>query len=331
MDNNDVYIHLMNAQELGYRNGIPRGAGRYVYVSKHYSSFFPPLSDSIVNDYHLVNIVGDKHPNKTVLAKYVYHNDKIVEHSPKGRDEFRLYFNNEYDPDGNYFKPLDILVIRKITEEVIVENDLKEKTNVYRLFKIRPQDPRYKKLKIILGDSTHILDKSDNLQGMGFDIPKDIEMNKKIVTKDIKEFVLTTQSVITTPGQIKRVRNVAFRDLVLMFYKYECCISGSELLIEFNNISNLEAAHIIPFSQEGINNPINGIPLNRGLHWAFDNGFFTITPEYKVDVHPKVIESKYLSSINGKTIYIPEDSRARPSQDSLIWHKQNTYGKFLNQ
>lgn len=329
MEDKDIYLHLFNAQELGYRGGEPKKAGRYLYVSKEFSQFFGILDSQIVNDYVLVNIIGDQHPKNPILAKYVYHNDKYALSKDNGRDEFRLYFNSEYDPTGDYFKPKDILVVRKFQKEIVNENGVIEKENIFRVFRIPPEDPRYRKLSPFINDSkTHALSDSIELANFGFEIPTDIELTRKIVTEDIKEFVLTNQEIVSNQPQIKRVRNVAFRDLVMMFYNYQCCISGGSLLIEYGNISNLEAAHIIPFSQGGMDNPINGIPLNRGLHWAFDNGFFTIESDYTVEVHEEVKKNFYLNQIDGKGISVPEDSRARPNIESLKWHKENIFGKF---
>ena len=69
--------------------------------------------------------------------------------------------------------------------------------------------------------------------------------------------------------------------------------------------------------------------LERNLHWAFDKGFFTVTDEYKVEVHPEAMRVPYLSEKHGQTLVVPEDSRTRPNIESLKWHRENVFGLFL--
>jgi len=72
-----AYVHKLNAQELGYRNGKPHGAGRYFYVSKSCISYFPPLSEVVLNDHVLLDLIPPN-ADQVALTKYVYHNDKFA-------------------------------------------------------------------------------------------------------------------------------------------------------------------------------------------------------------------------------------------------------------
>ena len=42
-----------------------------------------------------------------------------------------------------------------------------------------------------------------------------------------------------------------------------------------------EAAHIIGKDVLGTDDPRNGLALSRTVHWAFDDGLFTISAEYE--------------------------------------------------
>lgn len=83
-----------------------------------------------------------------------------------------------------------------------------------------------------------------------------------------------------------RVNQNFFRKMILASYNETCCITGSRTR-EF-----LAACHIIPWNIDRNNrmNPQNGLCMNILYHSAFDQGFFTITPEYKI------IVSKHLSN-----------------------------------
>jgi putative restriction endonuclease len=77
-----------------------------------------------------------------------------------------------------------------------------------------------------------------------------------------------------------RVNQAFFRKTVLASYDNKCCITGlsiPELLI---------ASHIIPWVTDIKNrlNPCNGLCLNALHDRAFDHGFITITPEYKIKI-----------------------------------------------
>ena len=124
----------------------------------------------------------------------------------------------------------------------------------------------------------------------------------------------------------RHIREGSFRELVTFFYEYKCAVT--ETVINYKELYNLEAAHIIPDSHRGPSHPKNGLALNRDMHWAFDKGFFTISDDYKVVVHEKVKSLPILSSIQGKKLYLPRDERARPSLLSLDYHRRNIFGIF---
>ena len=106
-------------------------------------------------------------------------------------------------------------------------------------------------------------------------------------------------------------------------------MTEKNVFIDYKDLNNLEAAHIIARSAGGGSHPSNGMALERNLHWAFDKGFFTVTDDYKIEVHPEAMKVPYLKSKNGLGILTPEDSRSKPNKDSLKWHRENVFGIFL--
>lgn len=325
-----AYVHKLNAQELGYRKGEPQKAGRYFYISKSCISYFPPLSDVVLNDHVILDLIPP-HKDDVVLTKYVYHNSKTATGDPhEDRDEYRVYLNSENDPGRDYFKPEDIVVIVKIYEG---------EDFLYKVLHIKPGTEDYKKIEGLLAaagtgrGNTHALvplSMITFLPGL-----RKIVIGKKIIPSEIikealDEPVYHSPETEQAEADTTRVlRSRAFRDLVLYFYGYRCAITRESFVIDHKDFINLEAAHILARASGGGSNPSNGMALERNLHWAFDKGFFTVTDEYKVEVHPQAMRIPYLKDKHGAEIALPEDSRTRPNKDSLKWHRENVFGIFL--
>lgn len=330
-----LYARKLYDQELGYRKGKPKQAGRYFFVSKQAISYFPPLSSKIRNDHLLINLIPPG-SNKLVLSKYVYHNDKIVDKKPGGRDEFRIYLNSESDPDGDFFRPGDIVVL----ERYQAKGELFYRTHY---FPVSKKGKEYDQIEQMIKQSKirggHALIPASKLPFIKLQrypslervVPKDVAEDelKEPVEEELKAIQLQPLPMEVMMEEFKFtsiIRENAFRDLLLYFYDNKCAITGS--VIKYGNLINLQAAHIIPDLYGGPAHPKNGIPLSRDLHWAFDEGFFTIDKDYTIIVHEKVLEVPTLKVIHGKKINLPADKRAWPSPYSLEWHMNNVFGIF---
>ena len=106
-----------------------------------------------------------------------------------------------------------------------------------------------------------------------------------------------------------------------------CAFQQMQMVIEYGNYTNLEAAHIKPKSHKGSFRPNNGIAMSRDMHWAFDKGFFSLTDEYKIQVHPETT-SEYLWTFNDKQIKLPVDDFFKPDLENIRYHRENVYGFF---
>lgn len=321
----EVYLRKLNAQELGFRKGEPKKAGRYIYVSKDYLGLFPPLNSMIKNDRVTIDIIP---PDSTdiVVTNFVYHNDKIAEHKPYGRNEYRIYLNNDNDPDGDYFQPGDIVAFLREQED----HDI-----VYRMYRFPQNTSQYAELVNIISThgayGSHAVVPISELASIVPVEGKGI-IRKKVIPEQVQKeiFKEPIQSEITDEDKeeiTRLVRSTSFRDLILFFYDYKCAITGRA--INYSTLTNVEAAHIIPRARGGRDNPTNGIALNKDFHWAFDTGFFTINHDYKVIIHKAAKDIPPLKEVDGKNIFTPEDSRARPNREALKWHADNVLGTFL--
>lgn len=122
-----------------------------------------------------------------------------------------------------------------------------------------------------------------------------------------------------------RVNQSFFRSAVLSSYNLKCCITG----LAMPNL--LVASHIKPWAKDKENrtNPCNGLCLNPLHDKAFDQGFITITTDYKVLVSECLLEEKKeiindcFIKYNHQKIILPD--RFLPSKDFLVYHQQNIF------
>jgi predicted restriction endonuclease len=94
----------------------------------------------------------------------------------------------------------------------------------------------------------------------------------------------------------------------------------------------IEAAHIYPVSGVELNDATeggpdtikNGFALCRTHHWAFDNGWFTISDDYTVHIRGDPSQSGYkiLEQYDGVRLKLPEDESLWPAQYYLQAHRE---------
>ncbi len=318
------YLKKCGHQELGSvkSDGKPQ-RGRYLLTSSNDEilSFFPPLSISQLNDSALLPIIPLYSPKK-VYCNYVYHNDKfhgsIAKHP---RNEYRLYLNKSLEDGKILFKTGDIIIMRSS-----VECDDSEQ-NVYYLDRVINNG------SALYSQLNSIIEKYPIVGGYGIYngiIPEFEEKVSRIKNPENCKVEIddtVTERVAASENEIASLFNAStFRDFVMVGYGNLCAITGT--VIRYESYMNLEAAHIRPKSHGGLYLPNNGIALCRDLHWAFDKGFFTLSDNFEVIVHPSTT-SDYLKSFNGKKIRLPEKQFFVPDLASVKYHRDNVYGLFL--
>lgn len=125
-----------------------------------------------------------------------------------------------------------------------------------------------------------------------------------------------------------RVNQSFFRSTILSSYNQKCCITGLSIP-DF-----LVASHIIPWKADEKNrlNPHNGLCLNSIHDKAFDRGFITITPDFKVliskcfnDYSNENAVKELFVKYNNQSIILPD--RFLPSKDFLDFHYQTIFRK----
>jgi len=123
-----------------------------------------------------------------------------------------------------------------------------------------------------------------------------------------------------------RLGQGAFRVCVTDAYRRRCAITGESTL------PVLEAAHILPFSESGPHEVSNGLLLRSDFHKLFDLGLVTVTPDFHVEVSPRIRDAWF----NGKAYYrlnrqrlasIPDEESQQPDPTLLRWHNEHRYQK----
>lgn len=120
------------------------------------------------------------------------------------------------------------------------------------------------------------------------------------------------------------VRDIAFARVVKRAYHYQCAACG--LRIYFDDVSLVDAAHIIPFSVSHDDDPRNGMALCKNHHWAMDHQLIAPCSNYKWKTHPDLDERydshRHLIGLDGKKLILPEEKCFVPKEESLRWREE---------
>lgn len=121
-----------------------------------------------------------------------------------------------------------------------------------------------------------------------------------------------------------RLGQGAFRIAVTDAYQRRCAITGEKTL------PVLEAAHIKPYSENGPHSVTNGLLLKSDFHTLFDDGYITLTKDYRIEVshrlHDDYGNGKDYYKYHGQQILIlPDQEYHRPDTKFIEWHNENVF------
>jgi putative restriction endonuclease len=117
----------------------------------------------------------------------------------------------------------------------------------------------------------------------------------------------------------QRLFQAEFRRRVVAAYQQRCA------LCRLRHHELLDAAHITPDAEE-TGEPLvsNGMSLCKLHHAAFDQFFFTVTPDHEVLIRPSILSESDgpmlvvgLQQIHGMQIGLPTQLDQRPDRDRL--------------
>jgi putative restriction endonuclease len=123
-------------------------------------------------------------------------------------------------------------------------------------------------------------------------------------------------------------RSTAFRRTIVEIYDHQCAACGLRIrLPSGNDVSFIDAAHLLPWNQFRNDHPTNGLALCKNHHWAMDR--YIIAPGPDLHWHiSKLIDprrsngERELNDLAGKSVLLPKDPAFRPSVEGLKWRIQ---------
>jgi putative restriction endonuclease len=135
----------------------------------------------------------------------------------------------------------------------------------------------------------------------------------------VAEDVAEPRRAYVTATFRRRLHQAAFRERVIRAYAERCA------LCRLRHQELLDAAHITPdLDAEGEPVVSNGVALCKLHHAAFDRFFFTIRPDYVIEVRPSVLHETDgpmllvgLQQIHGQLIHLPTRSINLPDRARL--------------
>ena len=120
-----------------------------------------------------------------------------------------------------------------------------------------------------------------------------------------------------------RLGQGGFQAIVRDAYSRRCAITGHKI------VPTLQAAHIVPVSQNGENRVDNGLLLRSDVHTMFDRGYLGISPNFQLHVSSKLREEfgngDEFYERAGTTIALPQSKSDRPNSDFLTWHMDTVF------
>jgi putative restriction endonuclease len=127
-----------------------------------------------------------------------------------------------------------------------------------------------------------------------------------------------------TPQLIQpRLGQGIFRVAVMDAYSRACAVTQE------HSLPALEASHIQPYAKSGPHEVRNGVLLRADLHRLFDQGYVTITPQYRLEVSPRLKEDyqngRSYYPLHGQELSLPASVDDAPRAEFLRWHNERVY------
>jgi putative restriction endonuclease len=121
----------------------------------------------------------------------------------------------------------------------------------------------------------------------------------------------------------RRLGQGTFRVMVTDAYERRCAVTGERTL------PVLEAAHIRPVAHDGQHQLDNGILFRSDIHTLFDQGYVTVTPDFRFEVSRRLSKDwsngRVYYDLQGTEVHRPAETAAWPTRELLEWHSTNIF------
>ena len=120
-------------------------------------------------------------------------------------------------------------------------------------------------------------------------------------------------------------RSPAFRRKILEIYDHQCAACGLRIKLPIaQDISFIDAAHLVPWEETHNDHPTNGLALCKNHHWAMDRNLIAPCPDHHWHVS-RVLDPRRstgerdLIELSGRSLLLPKDQAFHPDEDALKW------------
>jgi len=167
------------------------------------------------------------------------------------------------------------------------------------------------------------------------------------VQKIVKKLIEAPRPAIYNPISLEKkvkkvtkeieIRTRGFRQAVIEAYEFKCAFCGLKIQSPDALLWEVEAAHIVPHSEKGKDDILNGLSLCHLHHWAFDAGWFTLHDDFRIQVSSRInsLPSDFgrmgnydfirvFVNENPKMI-LPKSEAIYPHQSAIKWHRENKF------
>lgn len=148
----------------------------------------------------------------------------------------------------------------------------------------------------------------------------------EIAAWSAERFAVSNNEVRRTETRQNRIaRSVVFREKVRTEYHKTCAVSGFALSTPAM-ANEVEAAHIVPISEGGLDDIRNGITLTQTLHWAFDRGLFGVSRDRTIFVPRRAAEivgNAFIMNFSGRPIREAATPALKAHRDAFEWHMEH--------
>jgi putative restriction endonuclease len=122
-------------------------------------------------------------------------------------------------------------------------------------------------------------------------------------------------------------RDPAFRRKIIEVYDHQRAACGLRIrLPQAKDISFIDAAHLVPFSESHNDHPTNGLALCKNHHWAMDRHLIAPGPDLVWQVAAQLrphrsTGEKELIDLAGREILLPHETAFHPAPSALSWRR----------
>lgn len=171
-------------------------------------------------------------------------------------------------------------------------------------------------------DARLLLEAHDRDWGL---VEKNIARLRDVANRPFELHVARSRVELAEAERIARDR--AFRMRVLDRDQQRC--AACELRLQWNQLFEAEAAHIVPVSADGADDVRNALTLCRTHHWAFDTGLWAVGDDRRLLVvdapDSDMVDLAALRPLHGRPLVTAENSALAPHPEALAWHREHRF------